>query len=73
MDVNYNDFLSVFGHCAILKHIPRRKLWMSIAVISFQFLDSEGGKQLRVNAREVANTFCEIPLQVGIAKKARVR
>ena len=31
----------------------------------FQLLDSEGGKQLRLNAREVANTFCEIPLQVG--------
>ena len=43
---------------------------MSIAVISFQFLDNEGGKQLRVNAREVANTFCEIPLQVAMAKKA---
>ena len=36
-------------------------------IIFFQFLDSEGGKQLRVNAREVANTFCEIPLQVGIS------
>ena len=29
-----------------------------------QFLESEGGKQLRINAREVANTLCEIPLQV---------